>query len=125
VNISGNIIGMFNPTMTITQPSKLVESHEISLLCEDQTEFGQLRFNRHQKVLVYYTNEHKEPGFTLLSDHLAFSLQHMLDILEGQWMCPDRGRQHNIPAVNKHEHNSTITQTWYPDQERARAKPDL
>ena len=107
------LVGMFNPTWTPDPQSKIKETIEVSLLCRDQTHYSQMSAKRHNLIRVSYLSEHGETAEATLRDSEAYVLQHMVDVMDGHWLCPDQGRQSNIPAYGDHIYDPELIEKLY------------
>lgn len=113
MNVNGNVVGMFNPSFEVLKNSTSFGSQEKSLICEDQTHYSLMHFTRHRSIIVHYTGEDMVAESVVLRDLDAAGFQHVMDLFQGQWLCPDEGRQKNIPAGENHIFDPAVAAELY------------
>lgn len=118
MSVNGHVVGMFNPSFEVLSNSTTFDSQERSLICEDQTQHSLMHFTRHRGIRVHYIGEDMVADSLLLQDLDAAGFQHVINLFEGQWLCPDEGRQKYIPAGEKHIFDPAIAAELYRSSRR-------
>jgi len=117
--VNGNAVGMFNPSFEVLQNSTSFDSQEKSLICEDQTHYSLMKFTRHRSIIVHYIGEDMVAESVVLRDLDAAGFQHIMDLFQGQWLCPDEGRQKYIPAGEHHIFDTVVAAELYRSSRRS------
>lgn len=105
----GSYVDVINPTwFPVPEQSDLVPTKEVSLLCEDQTDLATISTERHTVIQVNFMGARNDHRNVVLRRLDAVLFQHVMDVMNGQWMCPESNTQPRVPANGHYIYDKNV-----------------